>query len=134
MAKLRYRYVPTDASGPDYPALGAAVAKWRAKARDGLQTLSREERRAYGEAVERAILALQRQEAMRGLMPITPKVRCASGTAHNTGEAIEEAVRKQQRDALLAWPSQARRARPDHVWREMYEATMAERRQMAEAA
>jgi hypothetical protein len=29
MAKARYRYAPADASGPDYPQLGATVAKWR---------------------------------------------------------------------------------------------------------
>jgi hypothetical protein len=89
--------------------------------------LTREERRAYGEAVEKAIRALQRQEAQRGLWPTTPKVRCASGTAHNTGEAIDAAVRKQQHDALAAYPSYVRRNRPDHVWREMYEAAMAEK-------
>jgi hypothetical protein len=50
----RYRYAEAEASGPDYPSLGAAVAKWRALARDGLHTLTRDERRAYGEAVERA--------------------------------------------------------------------------------
>jgi len=136
MAKLRYRHAPTDASGPEYPSLGATFAKWRVKARDALRTLTRAEVHAYGEAVERAIVALQRSEAQRGLTPMAPKVRCASGTSHNTGEAIHEAVRKQQRDALLAWPSQARRARPDHAWREMYEAAMAEKRAsaMAEAA
>jgi hypothetical protein len=127
MTKARYRYAPADASGPDYPQLGATVAKWRAKARDGLAQLTREERRAYGEAVEKAIRALQRQEAQRGLWPTTPKVRCASGTAHNTGEAIDAAVRKQQHDALAAYPSYVRRNRPDHVWREMYEAAMAEK-------
>jgi hypothetical protein len=50
----RYRYAEAEASGPDYPSLGAAVAKWRTPARDGLRTLTRDERRAYGEAVERA--------------------------------------------------------------------------------
>jgi hypothetical protein len=50
----RYPYAETEASGPDYPSLGAAVAKWRTLARDGLRTLTRDERRAYGEAVERA--------------------------------------------------------------------------------
>jgi hypothetical protein len=133
MAKQRYRYTTPDASGPDYPQLGATVAKWRAKARDGLAQLTREERHAYGEAVEKAIRALQRQEAQRGLWPTTPKCHCASGTAHNTGEAIDEAVRKQQRDALAAYPSQVRRNRPDHVWQAMYEAAMAERT-LAEAA
>ena len=50
----RHPYVEAEASGPDYPSLGAAVAKWRTPARDGLRTLTRDERRAYGEAVERA--------------------------------------------------------------------------------
>jgi hypothetical protein len=129
MAKhRRYRYAGPDASGPDYPPLGATVAKWRARARESLQSLTREERRAYGEAVERAILALQRSEANRGFAPITPKVRCASGTAHNTGEAIHQAVREQQRAAILAAPAQIRRARSDVELRDMYEAAMAVKR------
>ena len=81
------RYSHAGVSGPDYPTLGATVAKWRWRAREGLQSLAREERQAYGAAVERAILALQRAEANRGLPPISPKVHCASGTPHNTGEA-----------------------------------------------
>jgi hypothetical protein len=128
MAKHRgYRYAKAYASGPDYPSLGATVAKWRWRACDGLQSLTREERRAYGEAVERAILALQRSEANQGFSPITPKCRCASGTAHNTGEAIHEAIREQQRAAILAAPAQIRRARSDVEWQQMYEAAMAEK-------
>ena len=50
----RYPYAEAEASGPDYPSLGAAVSKWRTPARDGLRTLTRDERRAYGETVERA--------------------------------------------------------------------------------
>lgn len=116
------------AIGPDYPALGAAVAKWRWRSREGLQSLTHEERQAYGEAVERAILALQRAEANRGLSPVTPKVHCASGTPHNTGEAIHNAIREQQARALAAYPSYARRKRTAIEWQDMYEAAMAEKR------
>jgi hypothetical protein len=88
MAARRYH----NPGNPEYPKLGATVAKWRWRARKGLQTLTRNERHAYGEAVEQAVLALQRSEAMHSLTPATPKCRCASGTAHNTGEAIHNAA------------------------------------------
>ena len=91
------------AGGPDYPTLGATVAKWRWRACEGLQSLAREERQAYGAAVERAILALQRAEANCGLPPISPKVHCASGMPHNTGGAIHNAIREQQARALAAY-------------------------------
>ena len=52
-------------NNPTYPRLNAEVVKWRARAAGGLKTLTREERRAYGEAVGAAILALQRSEALR---------------------------------------------------------------------
>ena len=125
------RYSQAGASGPDYPALGATVAKWRSRAREGLQSLAREERQAYGAAVERAILALQRAEANRGLPPISPKVRCASGTPHNTGEAIHNAIREQQARALATYPSYVRRKRTPVEWRDMYRAAMAEKRAAA---
>jgi hypothetical protein len=127
MAKRRYRYGASNGN-PDYPSLGATVAKWRFRAREGLQSLTRDERRAYGDAVERAILALQRSEAQQRLTPVAPKCRCASGTAYNTGEALHQAIREQQRNALLACAAQIRRARTDVEWREMYEAAMAEKR------
>jgi len=128
MNPAQRHYRPATAEGPDYPTLGAAVAKWRWRAREGLRSLTREERQAYGEAVERAILALQRAEANRGFAPITPKVHCASGTAHTTGEAIHEAIREQQARALAAYPSYVRRNRSPQVWQQMYEAAMAEKR------
>jgi hypothetical protein len=131
MAKRRYH----NPANPEYPTLGAAVAKWRWRAREGLQSLTVPERHAYGETVERAILALQRRELLRGLTPTTPKCHCASGTAHNTGEAIHNAIREQQLSALLAAPSQIRRARTNVEWRRMYEEAMAEKRvAIAEAA
>ena len=118
-------------NGPDYPSLGTAVAKWRACARESLKALTYEQVHAYGEAVERAILALQRSEANRGLPPVMPKVHCASGTPHNSGEAIHNAIREQQARALAAYPSYVRRHRTDVEWRQMYEAAMAEKRRAA---
>ncbi len=120
--------------GPDYPLLGAAVAKWRWRARDGLQSLTRQARRAYGDAVERAILALQRSEINRGLLPVTPKVHCASGTPHNSGDAIHNAIREQQARALAAWPAYVRRNRTPDEWQRLYEAAMAEKRAAAALA
>ncbi len=128
-AQRHFRHATAD--GPDYPSLGAAVAKWRWRAREGLRSLTREERQAYGEAVERAILALQRAEANRGFTAITPRVNCASGTAHTTGEAIHNAIREQQARALAAYPSYVRRNRSPQVWQQMYEAAMAEKRAAA---
>ncbi len=128
------RYSHAGASGPDYPMLGATVAKWRWRARKGLQSLAREERQAYGAAVERAILALQRAEANCGLPPISPKVHCASGIPHNTGEAIHNAIREQQARALAAYPSYVRRKRTPVEWRDMYKAVMAEKRAAAALA
>jgi hypothetical protein len=57
--------VHPSADGSDYPKPGGAVRKWRVRARDGLKALSYGERCAYGKAVERAILALQRSEAAK---------------------------------------------------------------------
>lgn len=56
-----------------YPvALGADVAKWRARAR--VEKLDRDQMRAYGEAVGIAIRKLQRSELMRALTP-TPSLK-----------------------------------------------------------
>ena len=48
--------------GPVYNVTSPALAKHRAKAREGLSAMSYEDRRAYGEAVEAAILAAQRRQ------------------------------------------------------------------------
>ncbi len=134
MTRPRRSYASVGAAGADYPTLGATVAKWRWRAREGLQSLTHEERQAYGEAVERAILALQRAEADRGLPPISPKVHCASGTLHNTGEAIHSAIREQQARTLAAYPSHVRRKRTAIEWGDMYKAAMAEKRAAAALA
>lgn len=110
--------------GPTYNVTSAVLAKYRAKARDGLSAMSYEDRYAYGEAVERAILTMQRQEFMRASCEPGKRCGCASGTWHSDGAAIHEAVRQQQRNALLAWPGKVRRNRTDVEWRQMYEEAM----------
>ena len=120
----------TDREWPNYPKLASAkLAKYRYAARKGLRLLSLDERRAYGDAVEQAILALQRSEANTGLPAVTPKVHCASGTAHNTGEAIHKALREQQATALRNCPSTERRRRKPETWRSMYAEAMKEKRE-----
>jgi len=97
--------------GPEYPKLGASVAKFRSLASDGLRTLSREQIVAYANAVERGILSLQRAQLFAGLMPFNPRCSCASGTWHSNGDDIDKAIRDQQARKLAAYPAQARRAR-----------------------
>jgi hypothetical protein len=114
---------PCEQFGPVYPALGATVAKFRRLARRGLQTLSDRERYGYGRAVETAIRALQRSELQRELPSF--RSNCASGTWHTDGADIHAAIQRQQRNALLAWPSKQRRARTPYQWQRMYDEAMA---------
>lgn len=113
-------------SGPSYDVTSVALARYRWWAREGLATLTKDERRVYGEAVERAILAKQRSELLASLgKPANPKPRCASGTLFPNGADIHEATKQQQRNALRAAPSQIRRKRTDAEWRQLYEQAMA---------
>lgn len=57
-----------------------------------------------------------------------PAPNCASGTAHNTGEAIHRAVLQQQGRELQAAARKTRRARSPDVWQLMYAEAMAEKR------
>lgn len=117
-------YLTDSEIGPVYDIDSAALRKCRRKP---LKAMSRAERDAYASAIETAVLAAQRASLRRAGNPL-PSPNCASGTAHNTGEAIHKAVRAQHRAALLACPSQERRARTPEKWREMYDAAMAEMR------
>lgn len=113
---------------PDYPEnLGTSVAKFRRMARNGLSDLTHEQRRTYGDKVEKAILAKQRSE-FNALGPINPKSNCASGTTYTTGEAIHEAIKAQQTTALRNYPAQVRRKRTDVEWRSMYDEAMKAKR------
>jgi hypothetical protein len=112
---------------PEYPKkLGATVSKYRAMARDGLQSLDKAQRHAYGEAVGKAIRALQCTELLRALES-TPRTNCASGTLHTTGEAIHAAVLEQQRNKLLAYPGKVRRERTPEQWQSLYNKAMQEK-------
>ena len=118
--------------GPTYNVASPALAKHRRLAHNGCKSLTWVQRQAFGAAVEAAVLAMQRREAMRAL-PAMPRPNCASGTWHNDGAAIHEAVREQQRRALAACASQVRRARSDVEWATMYEAAMQDKaRRIAE--
>ena len=111
--------------GPMYPDLGTGVAKYRRMARKGgVQKLPEAIRWAYGEAIEKAIRAKQRNELQRELP--THACHCASGSSSPDG--IGEFMRRKQRAALAACPAQERRARTPQQWEEMYERAMADKR------
>lgn len=121
--------LPENQWGPFYDLDSATLKKYRRKVNGGgVMDLPVEERRAYGEAVERAVLAQQRTLLLRDLPPANPKVNCASGTSYGDGERIHEAVRRQQASALLNCPGQIRRARTPEQWAEMYAEAMKEKR------
>jgi hypothetical protein len=117
---------------PIYDIDGAMLKKYRAKARDGLALLSRQEILVYAAAVEKAVLAKQRSQLRQGLEPAEPRPNCASGTTHTTGKAISAAIPEQQRNALLAYPSKVRRARTDVEWRQLYDKAMQEKKRSAQ--
>jgi len=75
--------------GPIYPELGATVAKLRRAPR------TPENIAAHGAAVLAAIKR-KNDAALQRAAPSLPPCPCASGTRHNTGEAILAAVRAQQ--------------------------------------
>ncbi len=102
-----------------YNIAGNDLAKHRKQAREGLAALSREERQAYGAAVEAAVLAAQRREAMRAC-EAKHRPNCASGSWANMPGEVGEATRRQQRASLAAYASQVRRARTPHEWESMY--------------
>jgi hypothetical protein len=113
--------------GPNYPReLGTKIASFRRLARRGLDKLTPEQRRAYGNAVHAAFLSRTRSIAKH----VEPKgsALCASRTYHSDGNKIAAAIRQQHRSAALAWPAQIRRARSDAEWRDMYRAAMKEKR------
>jgi hypothetical protein len=116
---------------PPYPDLGPTVAKFRRLASKGLAAMLVTDRRAYADAIEKAIRAKQRAELQRELP--SHRVNCASGTDHNDGEKIHEAIRAKHRAKLLAAPSQERRARKPEDWKKMYREAMEEKRERESA-
>lgn len=113
-------------AGPEYTITSPAIQKYRRAARKGgLSSMSKVERWAYGEAVEKAVLAAQLAALRRekpGHMP-----NCASGTWHNTGEAIDKAIKAKQLASLLACKSRIATMEA-HKVRELYDEAMAAKR------
>jgi hypothetical protein len=58
-----------------------------------------------------------------------PPAKCASRTRHNNGDAIEIAIRKQQRAELLKCQG---RTRTEEQWREEYAAAMRQKKSRSE--
>src|SRR5882672_11860056 len=113
--------------GPDYPReMGATVQKFRSKAKASIFDLSKADRDAWADAIEKSIKAKQRAALQRELP--SHRVSCASGTDHSCGLKISAAVREQHRSALLACPGAERRKRTEREWRVMYEEAMQEKR------
>ena len=110
--------------GPTYNIDSTNLKKFRFMAKDGLKELSYNERYAYGEAVEKAVLAKQKAEARVGLDLTEHRINCASGTNYTTGAEIHKAVRLQQYNSLMGYPSKVRRNRSDIEWRGMYNDAM----------
>lgn len=113
--------------GPDYNISSSGLDKFRRLARKsgGVAKLEKAERHAYGEAVEKAILAKQRSDLQRELPGHA--CLCASGTWHSDGAAIIRAVQAQQRAALQACPSRNAGLSAGQ-WQDLYEETMKEKR------
>jgi hypothetical protein len=104
-------------AGKPYPKLGADVARLR-KSKD---------RQAHGVAIEKAMRALQRREALWPPLRRPFPIQCASRTLHNTAEEIERAVLSQNLRALLEYPSKERRRRSEAQWKTMYAMAMREK-------
>lgn len=120
-----YRFLSPD-EVPDYPSLGAKVARLRAAARRDPS-----KRKEHGDAVIEAVRDLHAKTLQR-TVPDRP-CHCASGTSHNTGEAILRAVRGKQSAALARALQQDHAARTDKQVRALYEEAMRAKRAAAEA-
>jgi phosphoserine phosphatase len=107
----------------EYKITSATLKKFRGKARHGLSALSWAEVQAYGEAVEKAVLAAQRAH-LRTASEAGHRCPCASGTWHSEGEDIAKAVRAQQRAALNRAAERDRTKRTDREIIEAYEQAM----------
>ena len=90
---------PKGQFGPIYNVSG--LERWRRLARDGLKTMTADDRAAYGQAVEDRIKAMQLAALRREVS--LPRPCCAGGTWINTNNgAIGAAIRAKQNAALLS--------------------------------
>jgi len=111
--------VPPPQFGPEYPDLGARVAKLRKAARTDPAL-----RRAHGLAVLDEIGKRNARLSMRDHSPV-PRSNSASGTFHNTGAAILKAVREQLTASLHRALADDHRRRTDDDVRRLYAEAMA---------
>lgn len=112
--------------GPEYNVESALLKRYRYAARDGLANLGKAERRAYGAAVEAAVLANQRAAMQHKYT--APKANCASGTFHNTGAAIHDAVKAQLKARCATAAANVYRNRTAEQWETLYKQAMQEKR------
>ncbi|MBN9051562.1 MAG: hypothetical protein J0H78_19050 [Rhizobiales bacterium] len=109
--------------GPEYNVTSPALVRFR-KLANG-RTLTREERQAYGAAVEAAVLAAQRRQLRSAAEP-EHRPNCASRSWPNKPGEVGEVIRRQQRAALARCAEQERRARTPDQWEKMYREAMPE--------
>ena len=113
MARKSSLDCPEGQHGNPYDVTGAGLARWRKATKSGLASITLAERRAYGQAVEDAVLAMQRRQFIREACEAETRPNCASGS---WDEHPGDAVRRQQAAALAACPGRERAARTPHEW------------------
>jgi hypothetical protein len=109
---------------PQYPALGATIAKLRKRAESVCIVHRAVARREHGLAVLEAIRRLNYRSLQRELPE--HKSDSQSGTPHNTGKAILAAIAKQHRNHCN--PDAIRAKRTIAEISKAYDAAMAEKR------
>jgi hypothetical protein len=113
---------PTGQYGPLYPNLGPTVAKHRR-----LNDETPEGRKAYGQAVLKAINALNRQKLIGASGPVNPRAFCASGTWHSEGKDILKAVNAHNRAAFQRDAQNLNRRSDEDLQRDYYRAMIKSR-------
>lgn len=112
---------------PIYNINSTTLTKHRraANSAGSVMSLSRAERIAYANAVEKTVLASQRSQ-LRGAGEPEARCPCPSGTWHSDGDRIAEAIRAQHRARLQRLADKDRRHTPEQ-WAEMYAKAMREK-------
>jgi hypothetical protein len=115
MARKSNLDCPKDQFGPIYNINAGAAFRRREGA---LASWAREDRQAYGAAIEAAVLASQAAALRREVTEQRPN--CASRSWANAPGEVGEVVRRQHAAALAACPSQVRRSRTPQEWESLY--------------
>jgi|SRR5215469_13643296 len=109
--------------GPDYPDLGATVAKLRRKAADSCIVHRKVYQREHGLAVLAAISAKNKAALAR---EGTTAPKPWSGSCRSNGERLLKALQAQHLNSCN--PDTIRAKRTPAEWHAMYEAAMADKR------